>query len=136
MPDALPLRIGLELADVADEQDHFEQGVEAGLLLRRDGHHDGLAAPVFRHEIQIGELALDALGIGARLVDLVDRHDDRHVRRLRVIDRLARLRHDAVVGRDDEHDHVGDFRTARAHQRERLVARRVEEDDVPAALRS
>ena len=130
----VPLRIGLVLADVADEQNHLEQRVEPGLLLRRDGHHDGLAAPVFRHEIQIGELALDALGIGAWLVDLVDRHDDRHVRRLRVIDRLARLRHHAVVGRDDQHDDVGDLRAARAHQRERLVARRVEEHDVPSGV--
>ena len=132
----VPLRIGLVLADVADEEHHFEQRVEPGLLLRRDGHHDGLAAPVFRDEIQIGELALDALGIGARLIDLVDRHDDRHVRSLRVIDRFARLRHDAVVGRHDQHDHVGDLRPARAHQGERLVTRCIEEDDVtPACCR-
>ena len=132
----IPLRIGLVLADVADEQNHFEQRVEPGLLLRRDRHHDGLAAPVFRHEIQIRQLALHALGIGARLVDLVDRHDDRHVRRLRVVDRLARLRHHAVVGGDDQHDHVGDFRAARAHQRERFMARRVEEHDVRGRRRS
>ena len=70
-------------------------------------------------------------GFGVRLVDLVDRHDDRHVRRLRVVDRFARLRHDAVVGRDDEHDDVGHLRAAGAHQGERFVARRVEEHDVP-----
>ena len=28
---------------------------------------------------------------------------------LRVVDRFPRLRHDAVVGRDDEHDDVGDL---------------------------
>ena len=48
-------------------------------------------------------------------------------------DRLDRLRHHLVVGRDDEHDDVGDLRAARAHGRERLVARRVEERDVPVA---
>ena len=49
--------------------------------------------------------------------------------RLRVVDRLARLRHDAVVGRHDEDDDVGDLGAAGAHHRERLVAGRVEEDD-------
>ena len=49
-----------------------------------------------------------------------------------MIDRFSRLRHDAVIGGDDEHDHVGDLRAARAHQRERFVARRVEEDDAAA----
>ncbi len=39
---------------------------------------------------------------------------------------------DAVVGGDDEHDDVGHLRAARAHRGERLVARRVEEDDVAA----
>ena len=49
--------------------------------------------------------------------------------RARVLDRFDRLRHDAVVGRDDEHDDVGRLRAARAHRRERRVARRVEERD-------
>ncbi len=49
-----------------------------------------------------------------------------------MVDRLARLRHDAVVGRDDEHDDVGDLGAAGAHQRERLVAGRVEEDHAAA----
>ena len=47
-----------------------------------------------------------------------------------MIDRLARLRHDAVVGRDHQHDDVGDPRAARAHHRERLVTGRVEEHHV------
>ncbi len=44
-------------------------------------------------------------------------------------DRLDRLRHDRVVGGDDEDDDVGDLRAARTHGGERLVARRVEEGD-------
>ena len=46
-----------------------------------------------------------------------------------VADRLDRLRHDAVVGGDDEHRDVGGLRTAGAHGGERLVPRRVDERD-------
>ena len=52
-----------------------------------------------------------------------------------MVDRLPRLRHHAVVGRDHEDDDVGDLGAAGAHQRERLVARRVEEHDVPVVDR-
>ncbi len=47
-------------------------------------------------------------------------------------DRLLRLRHDAVVGGDDEDGDVGHLRAAGAHRGERLVARRVEEGDLAA----
>ena len=103
------------------------------LLLRRHFDEHGLAAPVFGHQSQIGELALDRFGIGAGLVDLVDRHDDLHVRGLGVIDRFLGLRHHAVIGGHDQHDHVGDLGAAGAHHRERGVAGRVEEHDAAAA---
>ena len=69
-------------------------------------------------------------GIGVGLVDLVDRHDDRHVGRLGVADRLDRLRHDAVVGGHDQHDDVGHLGAAGAHRREGRVAGRVDEGDL------
>ena len=96
---------------------------------RGDVDEDRLAAPLFGLEAELAELALDALGVGARLVDLVDRDDDRHLGRLRVRDGLLGLRHHAVVGGDDEDDDVGRRGAAGAHRGERLVARRVEEDD-------
>ena len=74
------LRVRLQLADVGDEQDHLEQQVEVLLLLRRHFDRDRLAAPFLGHQVELGQLALDALRVGVRLVDLVDRHDDRHVR--------------------------------------------------------
>ena len=45
----------------------------------------------------------------------------------------TRLRHDAVVGGDDQDDDVRHLGAARAHGGERLVARRVEEGDLPPA---
>ena len=50
-----------------------------------------------------------------------------------MVHRLERLRHDAVVGGHHQHDDVGDLGAAGAHQREGLVARRVEEHDAPRA---
>ena len=51
-----------------------------------------------------------------------------------MIDRFPGLRHDAVVGRHDQHDDVGDLGAAGAHHRERGVAGRVEEHDALAGL--
>ena len=78
---------------------------------------------------------LDAVRVGLRLVDLVDRHDDRHAGGLGVIDGFDRLRHDAVVGRDDEHHDVGHLGAAGTHGGEGLVARRVDERDLVAVRR-
>ena len=52
-----------------------------------------------------------------------------------MIDRLDRLRHDAVVGRDDEHDDVRHLGAAGAHRREGFVARRIDERDLVAVRR-
>ena len=65
------------------------------------------------------------------LVDLVDRHHDRHAGRLGVVERLGGLRLHAVVGRDDQDREVGGLRTAGAHGGERLVTRGVDEGDLP-----
>ena len=81
VPIAGRLGVGLEIQQVGHQQDHFEQQVEIAFLgARRDGHHDGVAAPVFGEQAAIGELLLDAVGLRVGLVDLIDRHDDRHLR--------------------------------------------------------
>ena len=121
--------VGLQLQDLGLQRGHLEQLIDARALLRRGRHEDRLAAPVFRDELEVRQLALDAVGIGLGLVDLVDGHDDRHIGGARVVDGLLRLRHHAVVGGDDEDDDVGGLGAARAHSRERLVTRRVQERD-------
>ena len=69
--------------------------------------------------------------VGALLVDLVDRHHNRHVGRLRVVDGLHRLRHHAVVGGHHQDRDVGGLGTAGTHGGERLVTRGVDEGDRP-----
>ncbi len=70
-------------------------------------HELGIAAPLFRDDLTTGQIVLDAIRIGIGLVDLVDRHDDGDTRRLGVLDGFLGLRHDAVIGRDDQDDDVG-----------------------------
>ena len=51
------------------------------------------------------------------------------------MDRFDRLRHDAVIGRDHQHDDVGDLGAAGAHRGERGVAGRIDEGDPSAGRR-
>ena len=97
--------------------------------LGRDLAEDGVAAPLLGGDLHLGELAADLFRVGALFVDLVDGDQHRHVGGAGVVDRLFGLRHDAVVGGDDDDDHVGDLGAAGAHRREGGVARGVEEGD-------
>src|ERR1039457_3708706 len=124
-----PRRHGLQLEEIGLEQDHLEELVDSDFLLRGDLAGHDVAAEFLDEDSLLGELLLDALRVRLWLVDLVDGHDDRYLRGARVVDRFLRLRHDAVVGRDHQDDDVRGLGAARAHQGERLVPRRIEEDD-------
>ncbi len=132
--DRVALRVGLEVLEVGDEQDHLHQVVDAGALLGADRHGDDVAAVLLDEHAVVGELLLHPVGVGVRLVDLVDRHDHRHPGGPHVVDRLLRLRHDAVVGCHHDDRDVGHLRAAGTHGREGLVAGRVEEDDPLAVV--
>jgi hypothetical protein len=129
------LGVGLEVLEVGHEEDHVDEVVEAEATLRGDGHERRVAAVLLDDDAGLGQLGLDPIRIGIRLVHLVEGDDDRHLGRLGVADRLERLGHDPVVGRDHDDGDVGDLGPPGAHGREGLVARRVEEDDPTAVLR-
>src|SRR5207253_1004019 len=93
-------RVGAQLEHVRLERDHVEELRDAFLGLRRDRHDDRVAAPVLGREPVVAELLLDTLGVGIRLVDLVDRDQDRHLCGAGMVDGLDGLRHDAVGGGD------------------------------------
>ena len=63
------------------------------------------------------------------LIDFVDGHDDGHFGGFGVVDGFLGLRHHAIVGGDDQHDDVGNFRSARTHASESFVTGRVDEND-------
>ena len=102
--------------------------------MRRHLDDDRVAAPLLGHELLLGELLAHAVGSAFSRSILVTADDDRHLGRLGVADRLDRLRHHAVVGRDHEDRDVGGLRAAGAHGGERLVTRRVDERDRPVVL--
>ena len=121
--------IGLEVEHFGLQRDCFEQLVEVGLLRRRDFDFERFAAHAFHLHVVLQELGADAVGLGVRFVDLVDRDDHRHLGRARVIDGLDRLRHHAVVGRNHQNHDVGHLGAARAHRGEGGVAWSIDEGD-------
>ena len=125
----LAVGVGLEVEHLGLQRDVLEQRVEPLAGQRRDLDVEHLAAHLLDHHLVVEELGAHPVRVGAVLVDLVDRHDHRHARRLGVADRLDRLRHDAVVGGDHQHHDVGHLRAAGAHGGEGGVARGVEEGD-------
>ena len=131
-PVGRPVRVGLELEDLRLQQDDLFQLVEIGSLLGRNLDGENLAAHGFEHDLVLQQLLAHLVGIGAGLVDLVDGDDDRHLGGLGVVDRLDGLGLDPVIGGDNQNDDVRHLGAARAHGRERLVARRVEEGNLAA----
>ena len=132
--DGRPLGVGPQVLQVGHQEDHLQQVVDAQALLGADLDEGHVAAVVLDHDAVLGQLGLDAVGVGVRLVDLVEGDDDRHLGRAGVVDRLQRLGHHAVVGGDHQDRDVGDLGAACAHGREGLVTGRVEEDDAPAVV--
>ena len=125
------VRVGPQVErGVGGEDDRLEQLVDADPLGRGHVHELGVATELLGDQAVLGELRADPVRVGAFLVDLVDRHHDRHAGRLRVVERLGGLRLHAVVGRDDQDREVGGLRAAGTHGGERLVTRGVDEGDL------
>src|SRR5713101_1201762 len=121
------IRVSLQLPQISNQQNRFQQLLDALLLFRGDFHELRVAAPFRRNQAVFRQLPFRALQLRFRLVDLVDRHDDGHFRSPRVVDRFLRLRHDAIIGRHHQHYDIGNLRASRAHPCKRLVARRIHE---------
>ena len=129
-----PLRVGDEVfgdLGVGNEQQRVEQLLDP--LTGRCGHVEHDRVPP--HSSGTSSCSVSCWrtrrGVGVFPVGLGDRDDDRDLGGPGVVDRLDRLRHDAVVGRDHEDRDVGDLRAARTHGGERFVTRRVDERDAP-----
>ena len=133
--DGRTFRIRLELVDFGGQQQQFEQVINAFSRQSRRANHFDFAAP-FLHEHALGrEIAEHALLVAVGKVNLVEGDDNRRVGRFRVSDALDGLRHDTIIGRDDQHDDVGAVGSTSAHLTEGRVAGRVHERDfVPVVI--
>ena len=125
----LALATRLELQQLGLQRHHLEQLLDAFAIGCGDLDTDRLPAELLRDDLVLQQCLLDPLGVGLRLVDLVDGDDHRHARGLGVVDGLDRLRHHAVVRGDHQDDDVGHLGTAGAHLREGSVSRGVDERD-------
>src|SRR5438876_1017868 len=120
--DRVAVRVGLELEDIGGEHDGREQVVDARARLGAQVDALVLPAVVACHDSLLGQLLMHPIHVGVVFIDLVDGDDDRHLGGPRVMDRLDRLWHHAVVGRYNQDDEVGDLRAPGAHGGEGFVA--------------
>ena len=91
-----------------------------------------LSAPLLGDDAVLDKLLAHAVGVGGRLIDLVDGNHDGRAGGVGVVDGLDGLRHDAVVGGNHENDDVGDLCTTGTHGGKCLVTRGVDEGDLTA----
>ena len=124
-----------QFLQVGGQTDHFHQQIQIRFLLGGNVDEYRRATPLFGHQSAIRELLLDPLRQRSRLIDLVYRNNNGNFGGVRVVDGFNRLRHDAVVGRGDQHHDVGCFRSACAHARERFVTRRIQEHNLAPVSR-
>lgn len=132
--DGLAVGVGTEFEHLGLEEHFLHEFLHAYTLLGRNILRLVFAAPLLYEVVHIGELLLDFVGIGGRLVYLVDGEYDGYAGCRSVVDGLDGLRHDVVVGGHDDDTEVGHLGTARTHGGERLVTRGVEERDMASVL--
>ena len=121
--------VGLQLPHLGGKDHHVQQVVNAHARLGGDGADNGLAAPLLGHQLILGELLHDPVGIGGGLIHLVDGYDDGDLSGLGVVDGLHGLGHDAVISGHHQDGHVGDHGAPGAHGGECLMAGSVQEGD-------
>ena len=98
----ITVRVRFELKDVCHQQDHVEQIADAFARLGRDRAHRRGAAPFLCDQSVLCQLLLYHVRIGGRLIHLVDGYDDFNACGFCMVDRLDRLRLDAVIRRDNK----------------------------------
>ena len=112
MPRAGAAGICLVFVQLRHGQQRLQQRVDARPFRRAGLHHFRVAAPLAGQQAVFRQLCIDAVEVHARQVDLVQRDDDGDAGGAGVGDGLFRLRHDAVVGGDDQHGDVRDVGAA------------------------
>ena len=128
------IRICLQFAGFCDQQNVFQQVVDALAGLCRNRYADHVAAPFFADHAVLGQFFLDAVRICTFLIHLVDSNNNGDSGSLGVIDRFDCLRHDTVIGSHNQNCNICDISTAGTHCCECFVTRCIQECDVLALI--
>ena len=121
------VRVGFQVQEFRFEQYFLQQFLYAYSLFGRNVLRLVFAAPVFYKIIHVRQLLLYMVGIGVRLIYLVDCENDGDSRSRGMVDRLYCLRHHVVIGSHYDNGYVGNLGTTRTHGCKRFVSRGIEE---------
>ena len=124
------IRVGLKLKHISLKKDGFEQVVNMQALLSRNINEHVLATPLFGDNTVFRKLLTNAIGRSPRLIDFVNRNNDRNIGSLSVIDSLNSLGHNAVICRNHQNNNVSYLSTASTHSSECFVTRSINEGDL------
>ena len=123
------VRVRLQLHHIGLKNDILKQVIDAHTGLRRYRNADDVSAILLRDEVILHQLLLYLIRVCCRLIHLIDGNDDRRVCSLRVVDRLDGLRHDTIIGCNNEYRDIGRLCTTHTHRGEGFVSRCIEEGD-------
>src|SRR5439155_21490046 len=100
------IRVCLQLLELGDDRELIQQFIDA-LAGGGAGFDEGrVAAHVVGQNVEAVKLLPRLVDVGAGQIDLVDRDNEGDAGGLGVVDGFLGLRHDAVVGGDDDDGHV------------------------------
>ena len=124
------VRVGAQVeTSICGEQNGIKKSIDVQTGESRDVDEHDVSSVLLSDQTKFGELLTNLGRVGVGLVDLVDSNNDGHASGLGVVQSLDGLRHDAVVGRDNENRDVGGLGTTGTHGGKRFVARGVNEGD-------
>ncbi|CAE21704.1 possible (AF261103) unknown [Myxococcus xanthus] [Prochlorococcus marinus str. MIT 9313] len=91
------VRVGLQILNFGDQQNHLEKFVDVLALDGTYGNHHHITSPLFGEQVLIRKFLLDPFWRGSLLVRFVDRHNDRNLGSACVADGLEGLRAYTIV---------------------------------------
>ena len=121
-----PIGIALQLEDFRLQENGLFQLIKINFLGRRHFHIKDIAAEFLDDDLVAQQFITNAIRVGIRSIDFVDRNNDRHFRRFRMVERFDGLRLNAIIRRDNQNNDVGDLRAACTHCRKGGVAGRID----------
>ncbi len=119
----------LQLKHFGLQQDGVQQVINAVAGVCRHFDKLGITAPVLGNHLAGRQFTLDAVGVGALLIHLVDGDNQGHLGSLGVLHGFFGLWHDTVIGGHHQNDDIRALRTAGAHGGKGRVPGGVEEGD-------